>query len=125
MATVLVVDDSDTARTLCRIALRKNGYSVLEAKEGREALDLFRMRNPDVVLLDIEMPGMNGLGALDEMRKINPTAPVIMLTSMAQKSVVEHATRAGAVEFVVKPIQVEPLLSLVQKMLATPPSDNN
>ncbi len=117
MATVLVVDDSETARAVCRVALSKHGYTVMEAKEGREALELFCKHTPDLVLLDIEMPGMNGLAALDEMRKINPNSPVIMLTSMAQKSVVEHATRAGAVEFVVKPIQVEPLLSLVQKML--------
>jgi two-component system chemotaxis response regulator CheY len=90
---------------------------VIEAKDGHEALALFRHRKPDLVLLDIEMPGMNGLTALHQMRRADAGARIVMLTSMAQRSIVEHATRSGALEFVVKPIQVEPLLAMVEKVI--------
>jgi len=120
MATVLVVDDSATARIVCRTALSKNGYTVLEAQDGREALTLFRDRKPDLVLMDIEMPGMNGLAALELMRRLDPAARVVMLTSMAQRVVMAEASRAGACDFLVKPIQPEPLVQLVNKVLGQP-----
>src|SRR5260221_3377620 len=77
---VLVVDDSDGVRELCRFVLAGRGHAVLEAASGADALTLYAQMKPDVVVLDVDMPGMDGLTTLEALRAIDSDARVVMLT---------------------------------------------
>jgi two-component system chemotaxis response regulator CheY len=98
--------------------LIENGYEVVEASTGAEAVSIFKRESPDAVLLDITMPDMDGLTALKEIRSVNPNARVAMVTAMGQQSIVMEALKAGASDFVVKPFSAERVLNAVEKLVA-------
>jgi two-component system chemotaxis response regulator CheY len=93
------------------------GYSVLEAQDGQEAVTRYRSHHPDAVLLDINMPGLDGLSALKKIRQYDPGARVAMVTALGYKDEVTLALRAGAVDFVVKPYHRKRILAAVRKLL--------
>src|SRR5215212_7868859 len=95
-ATVLVVDDESDAADLLKEILESAGYRASTATNGRDAVAFYRAEHPDAVLLDINMPAMDGLAALLEIRRIDPNARVAMLTANAQQSAVREAVQAGA-----------------------------
>ena len=97
--------------------LRAAGHQVIEAADGRAAVAAYVREKPDAVLMDITMPEMDGLTALDEIRSVDPKAKVAMLTAIGQQSVVMDAIRRGAREFLVKPFRVDPFLSAVARLL--------
>jgi two-component system chemotaxis response regulator CheY len=113
----MVVDDAAFMRMRCAKLLRDNGYEVVEAENGAQAVVKYQESRPDAVLMDITMPEMDGLDALANIRKIDPQAKVAMLTAMGQQSVVIDAIKAGAKDFVVKPFQAERVLTTVKKMV--------
>ena len=115
MAKILVVDDSALVRLKCSKVLQSNGYSVIEAENGQEALEKYKEYKPDGVLMDIVMPRMHGITALHEIRRIDPVARVAMLTAMGQKAMVTSALKEGASDFVVKPFRQERIISAVRK----------
>ena len=117
MPTLLVVDDAAFMRLRCSKLLTDNGYKVVEAENGVEAIKQYQLHKPDAVLLDITMPEMDGLSALKEIRKLDPNAKVAMVTAMGQQSIVMEALKAGARDFVLKPFQSDRVLATVRKLV--------
>src|SRR5829696_4199283 len=110
MAKILIVDDAGFIRRWCRTALAEGGYDVVEATNGAEGVRVYREARPDAVLLDVTMPVMDGLTALQEIRRVDPNARVIMLTSEGQMDTVVQSRRLGARDFIVKPCESSRLL---------------
>jgi two-component system chemotaxis response regulator CheY len=117
MAHVLVVDDAAFTRARCARILQEHGYSVEEATNGLEAVERYRARRPDAVLLNLTMPVMDGLTALREIRRLDPTARVAMVSANGQQRVVIEAFQHGARDFILKPFQPERLIEAVQRLL--------
>ena len=118
MAKVLVVDDAAFMRMRCKKLLTQSGYDVIEAANGSQAVDMYQSDKPDLVLLDITMPDMDGLTALREIMKIDPDARVAMVTAMGQQSMVIEALKAGARDFVIKPFDQDRVLAAINKLMA-------
>ena len=117
MARILIADDAAFMRMRCGKMLQAYGHTVVEAENGREAVEKFAAEQVDVVLLDITMPEMDGLTALKEIKKLDPGARVAMVTALGQQQVVLEALQSGARDFVVKPFQPERVLAAVEKLL--------
>ena len=118
MARILVVDDAAFMRVRAAKVLTDNGHDVEQAENGLEAVKKYGEWRPDAVLMDITMPEMDGLAALKEIRKLDPTARVAMVTAMGQQAIVMEALKAGAKDFVLKPFQPDRVLGALQKLLA-------
>ncbi len=118
MAKILVVDDAAFMRLRAAKLLVDAGHEVLEAENGRVAVDVYSREKPDAVLMDITMPEMDGLEALAAIRQSDPTAKIAMLTAMGQQSIVMDAIKLGARDFVVKPFAPDRVLGAVTKLLA-------
>lgn len=107
MKKILIVDDEDNIRLVLSEFLQSRGFSVCEAKDGIEALDVFAMARPDAVLLDVSMPVMDGMEALSGMVSKDHAIPVIMLSAHADISLAVQAVKAGAYDFISKPPDFE------------------
>ena len=118
MVTILIADDSAFSRLNCKKALKTSGYDVVEADNGTRAVELFQSESPDAVLMDITMPGMDGISALKKILEIDSKARVAMVSAMGQQAVVIAALKSGAKDIVVKPFDSERVLSTVEKLLA-------
>lgn len=118
MAKILIVDDAEFLRVRISKMLIGDGFEVAEAENGLRAVEVYKEIRPDLVLMDVTMPEMDGLSALKEIRGIDPDARVIMLTALGQESVVLDAIKSGARDFVVKPFEQERVLSAIKKLLA-------
>lgn len=118
---VLVVDDDATARTLVRLNLEFEGYTVSEAENGDRGLESARSSRPDLILLDVMMPGTEGLQVLAELRDdpLLRSTPVIMLTGRADEGTEWRARDLGAAAYVAKPVAVDDLLRTIACVLAT------
>jgi CheY-like chemotaxis protein len=118
-ATVLVADDDEDMRALVVDTLRADGYVVTEARDGAELLDhLVRavddpLQRPDVVVTDVRMPNLSGLGVLDALRRAHVEIPVVVMTVFAHDSVRTLARRLGAVGLLKKPFDVDDLRTAV------------
>ena len=117
MPKIMVVDDAAFMRVRCAKLLRDNGYEVVEAENGAQAVIKYQEARPDAVLMDITMPEMDGLDALITIRQFDGQAKVAMLTAMGQQSVVIEAIKAGAKDFIIKPFQPERVLGAVKKLV--------
>ena len=119
---ILVCDNEEALRDLVRASLSGNGYEIEEARDGDEALALARDTKPDLVLLDMMMPGRSGLDVLAELRADPELAEtrVVMLTARTQAADREAAAEAGADRFLTKPFSPLQLAALVEEMLAEP-----
>jgi CheY-like chemotaxis protein len=106
MAKVLVVDDEPAARELLVEFLSTKGYEVLTATTGAEALRRVREDHPQLVLLDVQMPGMNGIEALRRIRELDPDVGVIMTTGVNEEAVGRQAVELGAFDYIVKPLDM-------------------
>jgi two-component system KDP operon response regulator KdpE len=115
-ATILVVDDEPQIRRVMRTTLTGHGYTITEARSGEEAIEKMRSERPDLILLDINMPGMGGLETCREIRKGSDT-PVIMLTVRNAEKDKVQALDAGADDYVVKPFGMEELLARIRAAL--------
>jgi two-component system chemotaxis response regulator CheY len=118
MARILVVDDAAFMRLRAAKVLEEHGHEVALAENGREAIVKYAEWRPDAVFMDITMPEMDGLTALKEIRKLDPSARVAMVTAMGQQAIVMEALKSGAKDFVLKPFQPARMLAALQKMLA-------
>lgn len=112
---VLVVDDSPTERFFLTDLLRKNGYEVITAENGEQGVALAKLEKPDLVLMDVVMPGLNGFQATRQLSRDPDTQkiPVIMCTTKDQETDRVWGMRQGAVEYVVKPVVAEELLGKI------------
>ncbi len=117
MAKVLLVDDAAFMRMRCAKLLTENGYSVDEAENGQEAVEKYQKIKPDLVLMDITMPVMDGLTAVAEIKKIDPEAKIVMCSALGQQNTVMSAIKAGAKDFIVKPYQPEKILSTIKRFV--------
>ncbi len=115
-ATVLIVDDSPMILSRLRQILGQEGYQVVQAADGLEALLKYAEHDPDVVLLDMTMPNMDGMATLKELPMIAPAASVVMVTAERQKSVVMDALKLGAKDYVVKPFEATRVLAAVERL---------
>ena len=107
LARILIVDDDREIVDLLREFLERNGYAVDSAANGREGLSRIVAARPDLVLLDIRMPDMDGMRALQLAQAIDPTLAVIMVTGNADIELARETLRAGAVDYVAKPLNLE------------------
>lgn len=117
MAKILLVDDNETLRARAARFLAVEGFTVVEAENADQAMDLFKAEQPDVILMDVSLPGKSGIAVLREMRAADPSAKAIMITAQGQESLVLEAVRAGAKDYVVKPLEKDRLISVVRKLL--------
>jgi two-component system chemotaxis response regulator CheY len=118
MARVLVVDDAAFMRKMVSDALTGGGHEIVgEAANGAEAVQRFQELRPDIMTLDITMPEKDGLAALKEIIAADPGAKVVMCSALGQESKVLESIKLGAKDFVVKPFQVDRVLSAVEKAL--------
>ena len=118
MARIMVVDDAAFMRKMCKKMLTRLGHDVTEAATGSQAVDAYKAHRPDMVLLDITMPDMDGITALKEIRQIDPDARVAMVTALGQQSLVMEALKAGARDFVIKPFDQDRVLAAINKIMA-------
>jgi two-component system KDP operon response regulator KdpE len=115
-ANILVVDDEPQIRRVLRSTLSSQGYVITDAKTGEEAVESVRKNKPDLVLLDVNMPGMGGIEACREIRRASE-APIIMLTVRNAEKDKVLALDAGADDYVVKPFGIEELLARIRAAL--------
>lgn len=118
-ATILVVDDDELMRKLPRTVLAQENYELMFAASGIEALNLLRKRRPDLILMDMMMPDIDGMETTRRIKSAErlSTIPVIMVTGNSEKSVVTNCLKSGAADFVVKPFNREILLDKIRKFL--------
>jgi two-component system chemotaxis response regulator CheY len=115
---VLIVDDLTFIKMVLRDFIEKAGFRVVgEASDGVEALNQFRDKRPDVTLLDITMPKMDGLSTLKKMLEIDPQANIIMCSALGQQQLILQAIQLGAKDFIVKPFRPERVISAIKKTL--------
>ena len=108
--TVLVVDDEEEFREMMVKRLNKKGLVALDADSGQAALDLLEAKRIDVVLLDVKMPGMDGIETLRQIRVLKPLVEVVLLTGHASVDSGIEGMKLGAFDYLMKPIELEPLL---------------
>lgn len=118
MAKIMLVDDAAFMRMMIRNSLLKAGYDdFVEAQDGVEAVTKYEQESPDLVIMDITMPNMDGLQALKKIREKDSSANVVMCTAMGQESMVIDAIKSGAKDFIVKPFNAERITETVNKIL--------
>ncbi|MCV6620765.1 MAG: response regulator [Cellvibrionaceae bacterium] len=114
---VLICDDSRSIRLMTKRLLQGNGYQVVgEASNGTEATEAFKTHNPDLVLLDLVMPETDGKTALRQIVQHNPSAKVVILSSLGSESDVEECLRSGASSYIQKPFEEDILLSTLSEL---------
>ena len=115
---ILICDDAAFMRMMIKDILTKNGYNIVgEAENGAKAVEKYAELKPDLVLMDITMPDMDGIQALKKIKEIDANANVIMCSAMGQQAMVIEAIQSGAKDFIVKPFQAERVLEAVKKVV--------
>ena len=115
---ILICDDAAFMRMMIKDILSKNGYNVAgEAENGAKAVEKYAELKPDLVLMDITMPEMDGIQALKKIKETDPSALVIMCSAMGQQAMVIESIQAGAQDFIVKPFQADRVIEAVKKVV--------
>ncbi|MDF2474019.1 MAG: cheY [Anaerocolumna sp.] len=118
MANILLVDDSAFMRKMEGDVITKNGHVIVgEAGNGKEAIDMYQKLLPDLVIMDITMPELNGVEAVKVIKTLDPKAKIIMLSAMGQDYMVIEAISSGASDFIVKPFQDEKFIKSINNVL--------
>lgn len=121
MARILLVDDAAFMRKVIKDTLTKSGYDdIHEAVDGADAVEKYEELHPDLVLMDITMPNMDGLEALKAIKKKDSGANVVMCSAMGQEAMVLDAVRSGAKDFIVKPFKADRVLKTVTSIVGNP-----
>jgi two-component system, cell cycle response regulator DivK len=114
---ILVVEDVDTNKIFFDAALRRTKANILWAKDGQEAIDIFKANRVDLVLMDLQLPVMDGYTATREIKKINPDIPVIAQTAHVMSGEREKCIEAGCNDYLAKPIRLQILIDTLSKYL--------
>jgi CheY-like chemotaxis protein len=120
MAKILVIDDEPGIRDLLDTLLRRKGYDVVVAESGQKGLDLFRQEHPDIIVLDLKMPEMDGLTVLRQIRGLDPRIPVIILTGAGTPETEQQVRAMGVTEYVEKEFSLHLLGDSLRRLLKTP-----
>ncbi|TCK97903.1 two-component system chemotaxis response regulator CheY [Natranaerovirga hydrolytica] len=116
--SVLIVDDAAFMRMMIKDILSKNGFTIAgEAENGLKAVEKFNELKPDLVIMDITMPEMDGIEAVKKIKEVDPNATIIMCSAMGQQAMVIESIQSGAKDFIVKPFQADRVLEAVNKAL--------
>ncbi|PYZ91618.1 two-component system response regulator [Salipaludibacillus keqinensis] len=119
MAKLLITDDAAFMRMTLKKMVTDAGYEVVgEAENGQQAVDLYSEHRPDLVTMDITMPEMNGIDALDKIKSLDPKAKVVMCSAMGQQNMVVDAIQKGAIDFIVKPFDENRIKEALEKALS-------
>ncbi|HEC25147.1 MAG TPA: response regulator [bacterium] len=116
---IMIVDDSATIRQTVKLILIKSGYEIIEANDGKDALNKLNGKKVHLIISDVNMPNMDGIALLKEIKKTasHKFVPIMMLTTESQKTKVQEGKLAGAKAWLVKPFRPEQLLSAVNKLI--------
>jgi two-component system cell cycle response regulator DivK len=127
MKKILIAEDRPSSRELIRTVLEGCGYTVFEAPDGRQAVDVARRENPDLLIVDLQMPALDGLGVLAELRRDERFAdiPIVALTASAMQGDREKALEAGFTEYITKPVNLRFLREEITRLLGAPVSESH
>lgn len=115
---ILIVDDAAFMRMMIKDILTKNGYNIAgEAENGQKAVEKYNETKPDLVMMDITMPEMDGIQALKKIKEVDADAKIIMCSAMGQQAMVIESIQSGAKDFIVKPFQADRVLEAVKKAI--------
>ena len=118
MAKILIIDDSALSRRMLRKILESESYNVIEAADGFSALEVFSLENPDLVMLDLTMPGINGFDVLKQLKGMKQSIKVLIASADIQSITREMVMNLGADGFVNKPFNPEQILESIQKLIS-------
>lgn len=115
---IMLVDDAAFMRMMIKDTLKKNGFTdIVEAGNGEQAIAAYQEQKPDLILMDITMPVMDGLEALRRLKEIDPGVQVVMCSAMGQETMVVDALKLGAKDFIVKPFKPDRIMKTVNSLL--------
>lgn len=117
MAKIMIVDDSSFMRDMIDKIVKEEGYEVVQAADGKDMLDKYAAEKPDVVIMDVIMPVMDGISAIDELHKIDKDAKILMCSAQRQKFIVDEAMSKGALAFIDKPFEMDEILKAIEDIL--------
>lgn len=116
---ILIIDDSLVMRSMIKKNLHDHGFQdVYEAEDGNEGVNKYKLFKPDLVTMDITMPVMDGIAAIQAIKAYDSAARIIVISAMGQKQKIAEAVKAGASDFIVKPYETEQLAERIKKILA-------
>jgi CheY-like chemotaxis protein len=118
--TVLVADDNDVAQRLCKRVLEKAGYTVLIAADGLQAVEVALSKRPAMILMDVAMPGIDGIEAMKRIKAEIPNQPIVIASAHSMASDRERFLAAGADDILSKPFRLADLVAIVAKLTANP-----
>ena len=118
---ILIVDDDDIVLVGLRATLERDGYDVVVARSGYAAVDALSSRRFELVITDLMMPGLSGIGVLEQVRKVSPGTRVVVLSGYPRRSAADEALRRGADEFLLKPIDYAQLRETVHAQMGVVP----
>lgn len=118
MKKLLIVDDQFGIRVLLNEVFEKDGYKTMQASNGKQALKLVADEEPDLILLDMKIPGMDGLEILREIKKMNVSSEVIMMTAYGELEMINEAMQLGALTHFAKPFDIDEVRQEVKNYLA-------
>lgn len=118
VSKILIVDDSAFMRIIIKNILAQNGFNdILEARDGLEGVEVFQMYSPDLVLMDIVMPRMDGIEALGRIMSSDKEADVVMLTAVGQEEMRDECMRLGAMDYIVKPFEEKRVMKVLHRLM--------
>lgn len=116
MAKILICDDAMFMRQTLRRIVQEAGHSVIaEAADGAECIEMYQMFHPDIILMDITMPDMDGIEATQKIMAVDKNAKIVMVSAMGQQQMVFAAIAAGAKDFIVKPFEAQRIIDCIGK----------
>lgn len=117
MKRIMIVDDAAFMRLAIRQILERNSFEVAgEAEDGRDAFEKYKTLKPDIVTMDITMPGVTGIEALKKIIAFDPNAKIIMVSAMGQERMVKEAIISGAITFIIKPFKEDHVIQTLKKL---------
>ncbi|MGB9438160.1 MAG: response regulator, partial [Desulfobacterales bacterium] len=117
MATILIIDDDDQLRKSFQKLLSEEGYTAESAASGEAGLEIIKDRLPDLVIVDIRLPGMNGLETFQTIHRLEPKLPVVIMTAYGTTETAIEATKMGAFDYILKPFEIPDMLVVIKQAL--------